>query len=141
MPLSLAARRNAEHAEVRPASSMRGNQVDATWPMGATESGKHPMAITGRVRLRKTMTGRVLVQIEDTRDTWPWSSRQRVCWRDAKVMDLSAPALRPLIDLTSRSRLLPLVVSNGQAVANDASAVAAPPASEPPPTESHRLTH
>jgi hypothetical protein len=98
------------------------------------------MAITGRVRLRKTMSGRVLVQIEDTRNTWPWSSRQRVCWRDAKVMDLSAPALRPLIDLTSRSRFLP-PVSNGQAVANDATSVATPPASEPPPTEAPRVTH
>ena len=99
------------------------------------------MAITGRVRLRKTMGGRVLVQIEDTRNTWPWSARPRVCWRDAKVMDLSAPALRPLIDLTSRSRFLPLAVCDGQAVANEASAVETARASERPEPKPHHLTH
>jgi hypothetical protein len=140
MPLSLAASGNADHAEVLPAGVCVAIRSARTWLMGTTKLGARPMAITGRVRLRKTMTGRVLVQIEDTRNPCPWSSRQRVCWRDAKVMDLFAPALRPLIDLTGRSRFLP-IVSSGQGMANDASAVPAPLAAEPPQAEPPRITH
>jgi hypothetical protein len=95
MPLSLAASGNADHAKVLPARVCVAIRSVRTWLMGTTKLGARPMAITGRVRLRKTMTGRVLVQIEDTRNPCPWSSRQRVCWRDAKVMDLSGPRTPP----------------------------------------------
>jgi hypothetical protein len=68
------------------------------------------MSLTGRFELRRTWTGKIVLQLEDeVRTHWPWSRTAAFHrrWRDAKVMDLSSPEMRPLIDLRRRGRILP----------------------------------
>ena len=60
------------------------------------------MAITGRFNFRKTLTGKCVLQLEeDVRAWWP-RKRMKRRWRDANLMDLARPELRPLIDLRSK---------------------------------------
>ncbi len=63
------------------------------------------MALTGRFNLRKTFTGRIVLQVEEeVKPFWsrskPGALKRR--WRDATLMDLSAPEMRPLIDMGSK---------------------------------------
>jgi hypothetical protein len=63
------------------------------------------MALTGRFDFRKTLSGRlVLLLEEDVAVSFARlrkrSTRRR--WRRARVMDLAAPEMRPLIDLRSK---------------------------------------
>jgi hypothetical protein len=61
--------------------------------------------LTGRLDFRKTLSGKlVLLLEEDVRVLWsPFRKRStRRRWRRARVMDLASPQLRPLIDLRSR---------------------------------------
>jgi hypothetical protein len=63
------------------------------------------MPLTGRFDFQKTMTGKlVLLLEEDVRTAWtPFRKRaMRRRWRRARVMDLASPELRPLIDLRTR---------------------------------------
>ena len=66
------------------------------------------MALTGRFNLRKTFSGRIILQVEEeVKSTWGFFSRKpkfRTRWRDAKAMDLPATELRALMDLRSRPR-------------------------------------
>jgi len=69
------------------------------------------MALTGRFNLRKTFTGRIVLQVEEEVQTlWgrmigrPKLHRR---WRDANVLDLAAPELRALVDLRFRPRYMP----------------------------------
>jgi len=66
------------------------------------------MALTGRFNLRKSFSGRIILQVEEeVRSTWSIFSRQpklRKRWRDATAMDLPATELRALMDLRNRSR-------------------------------------
>lgn len=58
--------------------------------------------LTGRFTFRRTLTGKIVLQIEeDIRTLWPLSHKRafRRRWRDAKLMDLTATQLRPLMDL------------------------------------------
>jgi len=71
------------------------------------------MALTGRFNLRKTFTGRIVLQVEDeVQSFWgrligrPKLHRR---WRDANVLDLAAPELRSLVDLRFRPRYMPQV--------------------------------
>ncbi|WP_262032232.1 hypothetical protein [Microvirga sp. Mcv34] len=60
------------------------------------------MSLTGRFDLRRTMGGRIVLQVEEeVRRLWPFCRRQptKRRWRDATVMDLAQPELRPLMDL------------------------------------------
>jgi hypothetical protein len=60
------------------------------------------VALTGRFSFRKTFTGKCVLQLEeDVRAWWPRKSMKRR-WRDANLMDLARPELRPLIDLRSK---------------------------------------
>ena len=59
------------------------------------------MALTGQYQFRKTFGGKVVLQVEEEVPTfWSWfgKHRTRKRWRDATLMDLSAPALRILLD-------------------------------------------
>jgi len=59
------------------------------------------MSVTGRFNFRRTWTGKILLQVEEERRALLGKGfRKR--WRDAKVLDLAAPALRRLIDLRLR---------------------------------------
>jgi hypothetical protein len=60
------------------------------------------MALTGRFTFRRSLWGKIVLQVEEeTRAMWPFSQRApfRKRWRNATLMDLAAPELRPLIDL------------------------------------------
>jgi len=60
------------------------------------------MPLTGRFNLRRTMGGKIVLQVEEeVRRLWPFSRKQptKRRWRDATVMDLAQPELRPLMDL------------------------------------------
>ena len=60
------------------------------------------VALTGRFNFRKTLRGKVVLQLEeDVKAAWP-RKRTKRRWRDANLMDLARPELRPLIDLRSK---------------------------------------
>ena len=66
------------------------------------------MALTGRFNLRKSFSGRIILQVEEeVKSAWSLFSRQskfRKRWRDATAMDLPATELRALMDLRNRPR-------------------------------------
>jgi len=69
------------------------------------------MALTGRFNLRKTFTGRIILQVEEEVEGF-WGrmiGRPKLHrrWRDANVLDLAAPELRSLVDLRFRPRYMP----------------------------------
>jgi hypothetical protein len=76
------------------------------------------MALTGRFNLRKTFTGRIVLQVEEEvnglwgRMTGKPKLHRR--WRDATVLDLAAPELRALVDLRFRPRYMPQGYEAGQ---------------------------
>jgi hypothetical protein len=66
------------------------------------------MALTGRFTLRRTWTGRIVLQVEDEKRGF-FRSRNappKRVWRDATLMDLAAPEMRPLIDLRYKPHYL-----------------------------------
>ena len=69
------------------------------------------MALTGRFNLRKTFTGRIVLQVEEeVQGMWgrmTGKPKMHRRWRDANVMDLAAPELRALVDLRFRPRYMP----------------------------------
>lgn len=69
------------------------------------------MALTGRFNLRKTFTGRIVLQVEEeVQGLWgrmTGSAKLHRRWRDANVLDLAAPELRALVDLRFRPRYMP----------------------------------
>jgi len=72
------------------------------------------MALTGRFNFRKTLTGRLRLQVEyEGAGLWSFLTGKRTAcrrWRDATVLDLAAPELRTLID----QRFRPQWASEGQ---------------------------
>ncbi|WP_193557290.1 hypothetical protein [Microvirga pakistanensis] len=64
------------------------------------------MPLTGRFNLRRTIGGKIVLQVEEeVRRLWPFSRNQltKRRWRDATIMDLAQPELRPLMDLRYKS--------------------------------------
>jgi hypothetical protein len=61
------------------------------------------MPLTGRFNLRRTLTGRIVLQVEEDKPVW-WSrqGKSRRRYRDAHVMDLAKPEMRALIDLRNK---------------------------------------
>lgn len=60
------------------------------------------MSLTGRFTLRRTIGGKIVLQVEEeVKRLWPFSrwhpTKRR--WRDATIMDLAQSELRPLMDL------------------------------------------
>ena len=72
------------------------------------------MALTGRFNFRKTLSGRLRLQVEyEGASLWSFlTGKKTACrrWRDATVLDLAAPELRTLID----QRFRPQWASEGQ---------------------------
>ncbi|MCG7394160.1 hypothetical protein MHY87_14725 [Microvirga sp. ACRRW] len=68
------------------------------------------MALTGRFNLRKSFSGRIILQVEEeVKSAWGLFSRTpklRRRWRDATSMDLPATELRSLMDLRNRPRFI-----------------------------------
>ena len=68
------------------------------------------MALTGRFNLRKSFSGRIILQVEEeVESTWGLFSQKRKFrrrWRDAKSMDLPATELRSLMDLRNRPQFM-----------------------------------
>ena len=60
--------------------------------------------LTGRFNFRRTMTGKLVLRVEeDVPLRWPWSrGERRKRWRDAGSLDLAAPELRGLVDLRTK---------------------------------------
>jgi hypothetical protein len=68
------------------------------------------MRLTGRFNLRRTMTGKIVLQVEEeVKARWPFSRNGglRRRWRDANVMDLAKPEMRALIDLRNKPQFMP----------------------------------
>jgi hypothetical protein len=67
------------------------------------------MALTGRFTFRRSLGGKIVLQVEEeVKAFWP-SSRRRPLkrrWRDANLMDLAAPELRALIDLRYKPQFM-----------------------------------
>src|SRR3954462_9418988 len=67
------------------------------------------MALTGKFRHRKALWGKIVLQVEEVKPFWsrskPGALKRR--WRDATLMDLAVPEMRPLIDMGSKPRARP----------------------------------
>src|SRR5215208_7091453 len=64
------------------------------------------MGLTGKYQFRKTLWGKIVLQIEEeVKPFWSRPSALKRRWRDATLMDLAAPELRPLIDIRFRPHL------------------------------------
>lgn len=66
------------------------------------------MALTGRFNFRRTLGGKIVLQVEEDKPAW-WSrkGKTRRRYRDATVMDLARPEMRARIDLRNRPQFLP----------------------------------
>jgi hypothetical protein len=65
------------------------------------------MPLSGKFRFRKGAFGNLVLQVEEVRKRW-WTGREKPTWRNAKAIDLAAPELRLLIDLSNGRALVPL---------------------------------
>jgi hypothetical protein len=64
------------------------------------------MGLTGKFRFRKTLWGKIVLQIEDeVKPFWSKAGALKRRWRDATLMDLAAPEMRPLIDMRFKPHL------------------------------------
>jgi len=66
------------------------------------------MGLTGKFKFRKTLWGKIVLQLEE--EVKPFWSRSKPDtlkrrWRDATLMDLAAPEMRTLIDMRFRPHL------------------------------------
>jgi len=68
------------------------------------------MAITGRFNFRKTVTGKLVLQVETERRSW-WPFARAASpghvWRDATPKDLTAVELQPLLNLRRNPGYMP----------------------------------
>src|SRR3954447_21811734 len=78
------------------------------------------MALTGRFQFRKSFWGRTVFQVEEEVKPfchWSKPGALKRRWRDATLVDLAAPEMRPLIDMSlkpwtrSQSSLVPEMAS------------------------------
>ncbi|GJD48438.1 hypothetical protein OPKNFCMD_1157 [Methylobacterium crusticola] len=68
------------------------------------------MAVTGRFNFRKTLTGRLVLQVEmERRSWWPFARAASPghVWRDATLKDLAAVELQPLLNLRRNPGYMP----------------------------------
>jgi hypothetical protein len=89
------------------------------------------MALTGRFTFRRTFMGKIVLQVEEeVKAIWPMSRKSPYTrrWRNANLMDLASPELRPLMDL----RYKPQFMAQYEYLSTDASA-AQPSAAQPAP--------
>ena len=67
------------------------------------------MALTGRFTFRRTLMGKIVLQLEEeVKAMWPMSRKSPYTkrWRNATLMDLAAPELRPLMDLRYKPQFM-----------------------------------
>ena len=65
------------------------------------------MPLTGRFNFRRTLTGRIVLQVEEDKPVWwSWTGKTRRRCRDANVMDLAKPEMRALIDLRNKPQFM-----------------------------------
>jgi hypothetical protein len=58
------------------------------------------MALTGRFTFRRTMTGKIVLQVEEEyKGGMLGRGAMKRRWRDASLMDMAMPEMRALIDL------------------------------------------
>ncbi len=67
------------------------------------------MALTGKFTFRRSLTGKIMLQVEEeVKPLWrrsrPGAMKRR--WRDATLIDLAAPAMRALIDLRMKPQFV-----------------------------------
>src|SRR3954454_18622466 len=55
------------------------------------------MALTGKLKHRKALWGRIVLQVEEVKPLWSRVTKPR--WRDTTLMDLAAPEMRCLTDM------------------------------------------
>ena len=67
------------------------------------------MSLTGKFTFRRTMTGKIVLQVEEEKAGWlaRRGAALRRRWRDATLMDMAQPEMRALIDLRFKPRFLP----------------------------------
>ena len=64
------------------------------------------MGLTGKFKFRKTLWGKIVLQLEEeVKPFWSRSEPLKRRWRDATLMDLAAPEMRTLIDMRFRPHL------------------------------------
>src|SRR3954469_11571318 len=64
------------------------------------------MPLTGKFKFRKTLWGRIVLQLEEeVKPLWSKPGALKRRWRDATLMDLAAPEMRPLIDMRFKPHL------------------------------------
>src|SRR3954463_1508416 len=70
------------------------------------EHKESTVPLTGKFSFRKALWGRIVLQVEEeVKPLWRRSNNPSPLkrrWRDATLMDLAAPEMRPLIDLRFR---------------------------------------
>jgi hypothetical protein len=90
------------------------------------------MPLTGRFRFRRSIMGRVFLQLEhETGALWPLSiaGRRRHAWRDARIVDLLAPQIHGLLELEHFVEEFP--TANYGALATPLARRRLPPAGQP----------
>ena len=64
------------------------------------------MGLTGKYRFRKSLWGKIVLQLEEeVKPFWSKPGALKRRWRDATLMDLAAPEMRPLIDMRFKPHL------------------------------------
>jgi hypothetical protein len=67
------------------------------------------MGLTGRFDFRRKWTGKIVLRVEeDVRAFWSRSGEPKLKrrWRNATLMDLASPEMRPLMDLRMRPQYM-----------------------------------
>src|SRR5829696_7112733 len=84
------------------------------WGMGRTHEEiseeEAEMSLTGRYAFRRSLTGKIVLKVEEeVKLPWPLSrtAKSRRRWRDARLLDLAEAELRTLMDLRNRPQLVP----------------------------------
>jgi hypothetical protein len=95
------------------------------------------MPLTGRFGFRKSLFGKIVLQVEeDAPQPWPLSlsGRYRRRWRDARYLDLVQPEIRGLINLRDYAQECPQGNLAAPVFAhNRRAALERPDAKTPPP--------
>jgi len=64
------------------------------------------MGLTGKYQFRKSLWGKIVLRVEEeVKPLWSKSGALKQRWRDATLMDLAAPEMRPLIDMRFKPHL------------------------------------
>jgi hypothetical protein len=87
------------------------------------------MGLTGRFDFRRKWTGKIVLRVEEeVRAFWSRSGEHKMKrrWRDAALLDLAAPEMRPLMDLRMRPQYTAHLVEVERAPATSQDRTAAP---------------